>query len=237
MPDRASRVMPPEPDPAKLVHGAAMRGIKRKGSFLVLMGRRQVAAGQAHLAGEEVDIRLVRGQAARPGRRLSGDVESLGRQGGLGDADVRLPVARREPPRFIGGPQRMRVVAQVNQGVAGQAVRPLVRGVKGHRPAGGGAGVGVAVRAQVRAGHQAPGPGALRLGRHHPGEQLGGLPEALDVEHRRSARQLLPQLDHRRQLKSVGACAGRPPGRRRSRLRWRTGPRCGRYRTRRQATA
>jgi hypothetical protein len=85
--------MPPEPDPAQLVHRPAVRGIEREGPFLVLTRAGQVTPGQAHLAGQEVDIRLVRGQAAGPRRRLGGQVEPLGRQRGLGDADVRLPVA------------------------------------------------------------------------------------------------------------------------------------------------
>jgi hypothetical protein len=188
--------MPPEPDPAELVHRAAVRGIEREGSFLVFPRLRQIAAGQAHLAGEEMHVRLVRGQAAGPRRRLGGDVEPLGRQGGLGDADVRLPVAGREPARLVGRPQRGRIAGQVDQGVAGQAVRPLVGGIEGHRPVGGGDRVRVAIPAQVRAGHQAPGPAALRFRGHHPGQQRGGLLEAPDVKHRRSPRQLLPQLNH-----------------------------------------
>jgi len=228
--------MPPEPDPAQLVHRAAVRGIERQGSFLVFTRLRQIAAGQAHLAGEEVHVGLVRSQAAGPCRRLGGHVESLRRQGGLSHADVRLPVAGREPARLVGRPQRGRVAGQVDQGVAGQPVRPLVGGIEGHRPVGGGDGVGVALPAQVRTGHQAPGPAALRFRGHHPGQQRGGLLEAPDVEHRRRPGQLLPQFDHRR-LTSSGACAGRRPGRRRFRPRWRTAPRCGRYRTRRPATA
>jgi hypothetical protein len=190
--------MPPEPDPAQLVHRAAVRGIEREGSFLVLTRMPQVAAGQTHLAGEEVHVGLVRSQATGPRRRLGGDVEPLRRQGGLGHADVRLPVAGRKPARLVGRPQRGRVAGQVDQGVAGQPVWPLVGGIEGHRPLGGGDRVRVALPAQVRAGHQAPGPAALRFGGHHSGQQRGGLLEAPDVEHRRRPGQLLPQLDHRR---------------------------------------
>jgi hypothetical protein len=162
--------MPPEPDPAELVHRAAVRGVERERSFLVLACLRQVTAGQAHLAGEEVHVGLVGSQAARPGRRLGGDVEPLGGQGGLGDADVRLPVAGREPARLVGRLQPGRVIRQVHQGVAGQTVRPLVSGIEGDRPVGGGDRVGVAILAQVRAGHQAPGPAAFRFRGDHAGE-------------------------------------------------------------------
>jgi hypothetical protein len=137
--------MPPEPDPAELVHRAAVPGVERQGSFLMLTRLGQVAAGQAYLAGEEVHIGLVRGQTAGPPGRFGGDVEPVSRQRGLGYADVRLPVAGREPARLVGRLQRGRVVGQVDQGVTGQAVRPLVGGIKGHRPVGGGDRVGVAV--------------------------------------------------------------------------------------------
>ena len=195
-----SRVVPPEPDPAKLVHRAAVPGVERQGPFLMLAGAAQVAARQAHLAGEEVHVRLVRGQAAGAGRRLGGDVQPLGGQRGLGHAHVRLPVAGRQAARLVRRPQRVRVVTQVDQGVAGQPVRPLVSRIEGRRPVGGGNRLGVAVRAQVRAGHQAPGPAALRFGRDHAGQQLGRLVETPDVEHRRCPRQLLPELDHYRAL-------------------------------------
>jgi MFS family permease len=36
VPDRADRVVPPEPDPAQLVHRAAVRGIQREGALLML---------------------------------------------------------------------------------------------------------------------------------------------------------------------------------------------------------
>ena len=196
VPDRAGRVVPPEPDPAELVHRAAMRRVQRQGLFLVLAGGGQVAARQAHLAGQEVHVGLVRGQRAGPGRGLGRDVEALSGQRGLRHAHVRLPVAGREAARLVRRPQRVRVVAPVDQGVAGQPVRPLVGRVERHRPVGRADRLGVAFRAQVRAGHQAPGPAALRFGRDHPGQQRGGLVETPDVEHRRSPRQLLPQLDH-----------------------------------------
>ena len=48
----------------------------------------------------------------------------------------------------------------------------------------------------LRAGHQAPGPAALRFRRHDVRQQRRRLVEPLDVEHRRSARQFLSQLDH-----------------------------------------
>jgi MFS family permease len=170
VPDRADRVVPPEPDPTQLVHRAAVRGIQREGAFLMLARGGQVATAQAHLAGQEMHVGLVGGQGPGPGRRVGGGVQPLGGQGGLGQADVGLPVAGREPARLVRRAQPVAVVAQVDQRVAGQAVRPLIRGVQGHRPVGHLDGLGVPVRAQVRAGHQAPGPAAVRLRRHDPGQ-------------------------------------------------------------------
>jgi MFS family permease len=126
VPDRADRVVPPEPDPAQFVHGAAVRGIQREGALLMLARGGQVAAAQAHLAGQEVHVGLVGGQGPGPGRRVGGGVQPLGGQGGLSQAHVGLPVAGREPARLVRGTQRIPVVAQVDQRVAGQAVRPLV---------------------------------------------------------------------------------------------------------------
>ncbi len=237
VPDRTSRVVPPEPDPAQLVHRAAVRRIEGERAFLVLARLRQVPADQAHLSRKEVDIRLVRRQCPGPRRRLRGGVKPVGGQGGLGHADVRLPVTRREPAPLLRRAQRVLVAAQVNQGIAGQAVRPLVGGVEGRRPVGHLDRLGIALRAQVRPGHQAPGPAAVRLCRHDAGQQFGCLVEPPDVEHRRRPRQLLPQLDHSSSITAGGACADRRPGRRRCRLRWRTAPRCGPHRTRRRATA
>jgi hypothetical protein len=237
VPDRAGRVVSPQADPAELVHRAAVRRVERQGLFLMLPGLRQLPTGQTHLAGQEVHVGLVRGQRAGPGRRLGRDVQALPGQRGLRHAHVRLPVAGREAARLVRRPQRVRVVAQVDQGVAGQPVRPLVGGVEGHRPVGRADRLGVAFRAQVRAGHQAPGPAALGFGRDHPGQQRRGLVETPDVEHRRCPRQLLPQLDHVSELISAGACAGRRPGRRSCRSRWRTAPRCGPCRTTPPATA
>jgi MFS family permease len=192
VPDRADRVVPPEPDPAQLVHRAAVRGIQREGALLMFARGRQVAAAQAHLAGQEMHVGLIGSQGPGPGRRVGGGVQPVGGQGGLRQAHVGLPVAGREPACLVRRAQRVGVVTQVDQRVAGQSVRPLVRGVQGHRPVGYLDGLGVAVGAQVRAGHQAPGPAALRLRRHDPGQQRGRLVEPLDVEHRRSARQFLP---------------------------------------------
>jgi MFS family permease len=83
VPDRADRVVPPQPDPAQLVHRAAVRGIQREGALLVLARRGQVAAAQAYLAGQEVDVGLVRREGPGPGRRVGGSVQPLGGQGGL----------------------------------------------------------------------------------------------------------------------------------------------------------
>jgi hypothetical protein len=196
VPDRPGRVVPPEPDPAELVHRAAVRRVERQGQFLALAGGGQVTARQAHLTGEEVHVRLVRGQRAGAGRGLGGDVEALPGQRGLRHAHVRLPVTGREAARRLRRPQRIGVVAQVDQGVAGQPVRPLVGRVEGHRPVGRADRLGIAFPAQVRAGHQAPGPAALGLGRDQPGQQRRGLVETPDVEHGRSPRQFLAQLDH-----------------------------------------
>jgi len=191
VPDRAGRVVPPEPDPAEFVHRAAVRRVERQGLLLVLAGLRQPATGQAHLAGEEVHVGLVRGQRAGPGRGLGRDVEAMAGQRGLRHAHVRLPVAGREAARLVRRPQRVRVVAQVDQGVAGQPVRPLVGRVEGHRPVGRADRIGVAFPAQVRAGHQAPGPAAVGFGRDQLGQQRRGLVETPDVEHRGGPRQLL----------------------------------------------
>jgi hypothetical protein len=198
VPDRTGRIVPPQADPAELVHRAAVRRVERQGLFLVLAGLRQLTASQAHLAGQEVHVGLVRGQRAGPRGGLGRDVQALPGQRGLRHAYVRLPVAGREAARLAGGPQRVREAAQVDQGVAGQPVRPLVGRVEGHRPVGRADRLVVAFRAQVGAGHQAPGPAALRFGRDHPGQQRRGLVETPDVEHRRGPRQLLGQLDHSR---------------------------------------
>jgi hypothetical protein len=192
VPDGADWVVPPQPDPAQLVHRAAVRGIQRQGTLLMLARGGQVASAQAHLAGQEMHVGLVGSQGPGPGRRVGGGVQPLGGQGGLGQADVRLPVAGREPARLLRRAQRVGVVAQVDQRVAGQTVRPLVRRIQRHRPVGHLDGLGVPVRAQMRTGHQAPGPAAVRLRRHDPGQQPRRLVEPLDVEHRRSTRQLLP---------------------------------------------
>jgi len=190
VPDRARCVVPPEPDPAEFVHRAAVRRVERQRLFLMLTGLRQLTTSQAHLAGQEVHIGLVRGQRTGPRRGLGRDARALPGQRGLRHAHVRLPVAGREAARLVRRPQRVGEVAQVDQGIAGQPVRPLVGRVEGHRAVGRADRLGVAFRAQVRAGHQAPGPAALRVGRDDPGQQLRGLVEAPDVEHRRCPRQL-----------------------------------------------
>jgi MFS family permease len=147
VPDRADRVVPPEPDPAQLVHRAAVRGIQREGALLMLARGGQVTAAEAHLAGQEMHVGLVWGQGPGPGRRVGGGIQPVGSQRGLSQADVRLPVAGREPARLVRRAQRLGVVAQVDQGVADQAVRPLVRRIQGHRPVGHLDGLGVPVRA------------------------------------------------------------------------------------------
>ena len=149
-----------------------MRRIESERALLVFTRTGQVPAGQAHLAREEVDIRLVRSQGPGTGRGAGGDLQAVGGQRGLGDADVRLPVTRREPARLVRRAQRVRILAQMDQRVAGQAVRPLIGGVQGRRPVGHLDRLGVALRAQVRAGHQAPGPAAVRLRRDHAGQQF-----------------------------------------------------------------
>jgi MFS family permease len=181
--DRADRVVPPQPDPAQFVHRAAVRRVQRQGPFLMLARGRKVATAQAHLAGQEMDVGLVRGQGPGPGRRVGRGVQPMGGQGGLSQAHVRLPVGGREPARLLRRAQRVGVVTHVNQGVAGQPVRPLVLGIKGHRPVGHLDRFGVPVRAQVRAGHQAPGPAAVGLRGHDPGQQPRRLVVAPDVEH------------------------------------------------------
>ena len=237
VPDRAGRVVLPEPDPAELVHRAAVRRVQCQGLLLMLTGLHQPTTGQAHLAGQEVHVRLVRGQRAGPGCGFGRDTRALPGQRGLRHAYVRLPVAGREAARLVRRPQRVREVAQVDQGVAGQPVRPFVGRVEGHRPVGRADRLGVAFRAQVRPGHQAPSPAALRFGRNHPRQQRRGLVEPPDVEHRRGPGQLLRYLCHRNRLTKAGACAGRRPGRRSSRSHWRTAPRCGPCRTTPPATA
>ncbi|HEY6297796.1 MAG TPA: hypothetical protein VIX15_19235, partial [Streptosporangiaceae bacterium] len=113
-----------------------MRRVEGERVLLVLTRRSQVPAGQAHLARQEVDIRLVRGQGPGAARRSGGDLQAVGGQRGLGHADVRLPVTRREPGRLLRRAQRVGVPAQVHQRVAGQAVRPLVRGIQGRGAVG-----------------------------------------------------------------------------------------------------
>jgi hypothetical protein len=208
VPDRARRVVPPQADPAELVHRAAVRRVQCQGLLLMLTRLRQPTARQAHLSGQEVHVGLVRGQRAGAGRGLGRDAQALPGQRGLRHAHVRLPVAGREAAGLVGRPQRVREVAQVDQGVAGQPVRPLVGRVEGHRPVGRADRVGVAFGAQVRAGHQAPGPAALRFGRDHPGQQRRGLVEPPDVEHRRCPRQFLPQVDHGASI--IGARSDQP---------------------------
>ena len=101
VPDRADRVVPPQPDPAQLVHRPAVRGIQREGALLMLARGGQVAAAQAHLAGQEMHVGLVGSQGPGPGRRVGGGVQPLGGQGGLSQAHVGLPVAGCEPARLV----------------------------------------------------------------------------------------------------------------------------------------
>jgi hypothetical protein len=190
VPDRARRIVPPQTDPAELVHRAAVRRVQCQGLLLMLTRLGQPTPRQAHLAGQEVHVGLVRGQRAGLRRGLGRDAQALSGQRGLCHAHVRLPVAGREAARLVGRAQCVREVAQVDQGIAGQPVRPLVGRVQGHRPVGRADRIGVAFGAQVRAGHQAPGAAALRFGRDHPGQQRRGLVEPPDVEHRRCPRQL-----------------------------------------------
>jgi hypothetical protein len=176
--------MPPEPDPAELVHRAAVRRVQCQGPFLVGTGLAERASGQAHLAGQEVHVGLVRRQRAGPGRGGVGDVEVMAGQRRLRHAHVRLPEVRCQTARLARRPQRVGVVAEVDQGIAGQPVRPLVGGVECDRPVGGADGVGVPLGTQVRAGQQAPGAAAVRFGGHDAREQRGGLIASPDIEHR-----------------------------------------------------
>jgi hypothetical protein len=192
MPDRARRVVPPEPDPAELVHRSAVHRVQGQGLLLMDTRTGQVAAGQAHLAGQEMHIGLVRRQLTCLGRGGVGDAEVLAGQGRLRHADVRLPQVRCQAAGLAGRPQRVSVVTQVDQRVAGQPVRPLVLRVECDRPVSRAGRVGVSLGAQVSAGQQAPGPAVVTIGGHHPGQQRGGLVATPDIEHRRRSRQLLP---------------------------------------------
>jgi hypothetical protein len=196
VPDGAPGVVPPEPDAAQLVHGPAVGRIQGKRPLLVLPRRVQIAAGQAYLAGEEVHVGLVRREGARLLGRGRGDVEPPRAERGLGHADVGLPVPRREPARLVAGPQRLSVVVGVQQRVAGQPVRPLIRGIQRHRAVGGVNGLLVAARPEVSTGQQAPCPRVLGLGRDQAGEQATCLVVAFHVQHRVGPREFLPDFDH-----------------------------------------
>jgi hypothetical protein len=80
VPDRARGIVPPQTDPAELVHRAAVRRVQCQGLLLMLAGLRQLTTGQAHLAGQEVHVGLVRGQRAGPGRGLGRDTAGLVRR-------------------------------------------------------------------------------------------------------------------------------------------------------------
>ena len=157
--------MAAQPDPAKLVHRAAVRRVKGQGALLVLAGPVQVTAREGDLAGQEVHVGFVRRELRGLGRGGGGDRGLAGGKRGLRDAHMGLPVTGGEPPGLRRRPQRLPVVAQVHQRVGGQPVRPLLDWLDGGRPVGGLNGFGEAVSAQVRAGEQAPGPAAARLGR------------------------------------------------------------------------
>ena len=90
--------MAPQPDPAEFVHGAAVRRVKGQGALLVGARPVQVAAREGHLAGQEVHVGLVRRELPRLGRRGGGGGGLAGRERGLRDAHVGLPVGGREPP-------------------------------------------------------------------------------------------------------------------------------------------
>jgi hypothetical protein len=194
VPDRARRVVPPEPDPAEFVQGAAVPGVQGECPFLMGTRQAQRAGGQAHLAGQEVHIGFARRELTSLARGGVGDVEMLAGQRRLRHAHMGLPQLRCQQARFAGRPQRVGVVAQVNQRVAGQPVRPLVGRVERDRPVGRPDRVDVPLGAQVGAGEQAPGPAAVRFGGHYPRDQRGRLIAAPDIEHRRCAGQFLSEV-------------------------------------------
>jgi hypothetical protein len=99
-----------------------------------------------------VHVRLARGQRAGLGGGGAGDVEVLASQRRLRHAHVGLPQVRCQPARLTGGVQSVGVVAEVDQRVAGQPVRPLVRRVERDRPVGRADGVDVPLGAQVGPG-------------------------------------------------------------------------------------
>jgi len=185
VPDRARGVVPPQPDPAKLVHRAAVRRVQRERPLLMLTGRRQSPGAQRHLARQEVHVGLVRRQRPRLRRRGRRDVQPVRGQGSLSQADVRLPEHRRQPACLPRGSQRAGRVAEVHQRAAGKTVRPFVIWVQRDRTVGGIQRVTVPCRAQLRPGQQAPRPAVLRLGGDHPGEQRRCLAEPPDIQHRR----------------------------------------------------
>ena len=238
MPDGAAGVVQAQPDPAQFVHGPAVRGVQRQRALLVHPGRLQVARGQAHLARQEVHVRLVRGQAAGLPGRGGGDVQAPGPQRRLRHADMGLPVSRGQPPGLHARPQRLGVVVGVQQRVAGQPVRPFVRRIQAHRAVGRVHGLLVPPRAELSPGQQAPGPGVLRLRRDQPGQHPARLVVAFHIEHRVGARQLLPELGHAvSALISAGVFSGSRRGRRRRHPRWRTGRHSARCRTTPPVTA
>ena len=172
VPDRADRVVPPQPDPAELVHRAAVRRVKGERALLVVPRAVQVAARERHLAGQEVHVGLVRREPARLGRGGGGERRAAPAASAACATHTWVcQYAGREPPRLRRRPQRLGVVAQVHQRVGGQPVRPLLGRLDRRGPVGGLDRLGEPVGAQVRAGEQAPGPAAARLGGDQPGEQ------------------------------------------------------------------
>jgi hypothetical protein len=194
VPDRTRRVVPPQPDPAELVHRAAVRGVEGEGAFLVRTGSVELPPRQRHLAGQEVHVGLVRREAAGLRRRGGGD-GLLGRgQRRLRDAHVSLPVRGGQPPRLGRRAQCLRVVAEVHERVAGEPVRPFLGRLDRRGPVGRLDRLLIPVGTEVRAREQAPRTAAAGLGGDHAGEQRGRFLVPSEVEHGRGPRQLLPKL-------------------------------------------
>ena len=159
VPDRAHGVVPAQPDPAELVHRAAVRRVKGERALLVPAGRVEVAAGERHLAGQEVHVGLVRGERggppprrrrparagrppARPARRTRGSASTPGR------------AAATRPPRAAPRPWLPRCMSALEASRCGHSSAGSMAAAR----LAASTGLGVPVGAQVGAGEQAPGP-------------------------------------------------------------------------------
>ena len=244
VPDRAHGVVPAQPDPAELVHRAAVRRVKRERALLVPAGRLEVARGPAPpcRTGSARRARSARGggpppRRRRPARAAPAASAAWATHTWVCQYDGARAAATRQPR------------AAPRRGCP-RCIRALDASRCGHSSAGS---IAAARLAASTASTYRSAPRWARANRHHardaarlggdePGEQGRGLVVAPEVEHGGGPRQLLPKL---RQVgpfrqpgfRSAGAYAGMPRDHRMRRPRWRTAPRSARCRTRCRATA